>query len=220
MSDYIPDADADFRDWLDQFVTYMEAHLADLKLATTDVTPFTSLRTQYANALTANDTAQAQARAARSTKDRIRSEAEGLVRPMVTRIQGTAGVTDAHREGLGITVRSTTRAPVTAPTTRPTATIDTTHRLQHTINFGDEGTPGSRAKPDGVLGCEIWMKVDGPPPVDPGELRYVATDTRTPYVVDFDGANGGKTAYYMLRWMSTRGEAGPWSLTVSATISA
>ena len=112
------------------------------------------------------------------------------------------------------------RSRVAAPTTRPVATIDTTQRMQHTVTFVDELTPASRAKPDGVMGCEIWMKVDGPPPTDPSELKYLATDTRTPYVVEFDGAQAGKIAYYMLRWVSTRGEQGPWSQTVSATITA
>jgi hypothetical protein len=27
------------------------------------------------------------------------------------------------------------------------------------------------AKPDGVLGCEIWVKVGGVPPTDPSELQ-------------------------------------------------
>ena len=58
------------------------------------------------------------------------------------------------------------------------------------------------------------------PPADPSELKYLATDTRTPYVVDFEGAQGGKPAYYMMRWVSKRGETGPWSQTVSATITA
>jgi hypothetical protein len=37
---------------------------------------------------------------------------------------------------------------------------------------------------------------------------------------EFTGPDGGKTAHYMLRWLSTRGEAGPWSETASATIGA
>jgi hypothetical protein len=81
-------------------------------------------------------------------------------------------------------------------------------------------TPTSRAKPGGALGCEIWVKVDGPPPTDPSELKYLATDTRSPYLAEYDGAQAAKIAYYMLRWASTRGEQGPWSQTVSATITA
>ena len=33
-------------------------------------------------------------------------------------------------------------------------------------------------------------------------------------------ADAGQAAHYMLRWLSTRGEAGPWSETASATIGA
>ena len=59
-----------------------------------------------------------------------------------------------------------------------------------------------------------------PTPVDSNELIFLATDTRTPYVANFDGADGNKVAHYMLRWESTRGEIGPWSETASATIGA
>jgi len=133
-------------------------------------------------------------------------------------MQSSPQVTDAQRQSLGLNVRSTTRTAVGAPTSRPVATIDTSHRLRHTINFVDELTPTSRAKPDGTQGCEIWMKVGDPPPAGPNDVRYLALDTRTPYTVDFEASDAGKTAYYMLRWTSTRSEAGPWSATVSGTI--
>ncbi|HUU97783.1 MAG TPA: hypothetical protein VM487_18765 [Phycisphaerae bacterium] len=51
-----------------------------------------------------------------------------------------------------------------------------------------------------------------PPPVDPGELTFLSLDTRTPYVADFPGEDGGKTAHYMLRWVATTGEKGPPAL--------
>ena len=49
-------------------------------------------------------------------------------------------------------------------------------------------------------------------------MTYVATDTATPYVLDFDGSKGCKTVYFWLRWVNTRGETGPWSTTVSALV--
>jgi hypothetical protein len=55
-------------------------------------------------------------------------------------------------------------------------------------------------------------------PVDPSDYAFIALDTSTPYVLDFAGADAGKTAHYILRWVSTRGQKGPWSETVSATI--
>jgi hypothetical protein len=44
--------------------------------------------------------------------------------------------------------------------------------------------------------------------------------TRTPAVAEFAGPDAGKTAHYIVRWLSTRGEAGPSSETASAPIGA
>ena len=52
----------------------------------------------------------------------------------------------------------------------------------------------------------------------PGELTFLLLSTRTPAAAEFTGPDGGKTAHYMVRWLSTRGDAGPWSETASATI--
>ena len=70
-----------------------------------------------------------------------------------------------------------------------------------------------------MRGCQIWVKI-GSPAADPKELTFIATDTKSPYVLQFDGADGGKLAYYWLRWENTRGETGPWSDVVVATVPA
>ena len=217
MADYLPDSDTDFTAWMQNFITYANANLSALGLTAADLTPIQNAETSWETATAANVTAQAQAQSARQTKDDARSRQENLVRPLVAQLQASQTVTDAQRQALQLNVRSATRTPAPTPTSRPVATIDTSHRLQHTISFVDELTPTSRAKPDGVTGCEIWVKI-GDTPSDPSELKYLATDTRSPYVAEFDGADAGKTAYYMLRWVNSRGERGPWSQTVSATI--
>jgi hypothetical protein len=70
------------------------------------------------------------------------------------------------------------------------------------------------------LSAEIWVKVGDPAPTDPSQCVFLALDTRTPYTADYAGTDAGKVAHYMLRWVNTRGEKGPWSETVSATIGA
>jgi predicted phage tail protein len=40
----------------------------------------------------------------------------------------------------------------------------------------------------------------------------------TPYLAEYTGAQAGQMVYYWLRWVNTRGEKGPWSEPVSATI--
>ena len=221
MPDYIPRPDGGFDAWQANFVTYASANAAALGLdPLVDIPPLTAAQGTWSTDYAANTTAQAAAQAARQAKEAARSAFEGVIRPLVGVLQASAAVDDTERKALGITVPDTTPTPVGPPTSRPVVTVDTSQRLQHTIEFGDELTPTSRAKPDGVRGAQIWVKIGDPPPVDPDELTFLATDTRTPYVANFDGADGNKVAHYMLRWESTRGDVGPWSETASATIGA
>lgn len=217
-TDYIPSSDGDFNAWLQNFVNYVVTNSVDLGVSAGEVTALRNARTDWVSQYAANGTAQAAATSARQAKDDSRDNAESLLRPLVGGLQSRTTVTDAQRQAMGITVRATTRTAVGPPTTKPVATIDTSQRLRHTISFFDELTPDSRAKPDGVQGCEIWTKIGNSAPAGPDDVKYLALDTRTPYLTEFDAADAGKTAYYMLRWVSTRGEPGPWSQTVSATI--
>ena len=86
------------------------------------------------------------------------------------------------------------------------------------VHFVDSATPGSKAKPPGVEGCQLWLFIGTTPPTDVSQMRYTATDTKTPYRFDFEPGDAGKTAYWWLRWVNTKGEVGPWSAVVSATI--
>ncbi len=81
----------------------------------------------------------------------------------------------------------------------------------------NDATGNGNAKPEGAMGCEIWVKV-GSAPADPSELHFLGLDTRTPCTAEYGGEDAGKTAHYMLRWVNSKGEQGPWSQTVSATI--
>ncbi len=130
-----------------------------------------------------------------------------------------SALTTQDRTVLRLSEPSSSRTPAPQPTTKPQGRVDASKRLEHTVHFFDENTPNSRAKPDGVRGCQIWCKV-GSPAADPAELSYLATDTASPYVVHFNGADAGKVVYYWLRWENTRGEVGPWSDVIMATVSA
>jgi len=218
MSDYLPVSDTDFTVWMQNFISYANANLSAIGLTAADLTPIQNAEAAWETAYTANVTAQAQAQSTRQAKDDARSEQVSLVRALVARIQASKTVTDAQRQALQLNVRSATRTPVGAPSSRPIAQVDISQRLRHTLSFMDELTPTSRAKPTGIIGCEIWNKIGGAPPVDPSEMTYLATDTRSPYTVEFDGSDAGKTVYYMLRWVNSRGERGPWSQTFSAMI--
>ena len=48
--------------------------------------------------------------------------------------------------------------------------------------------------------------------------RRLSNASKTPQPEEFTDAQVGQTASYWLRWVSTRGEKGPWCESVSATI--
>ncbi len=221
MPDYIPSADGEFDAWQSNFVTYATANAAALGLdPLVDIPPLAAAQSTWTTDYAANTAAQAAAQAARQAKVGARSAFVDVIRPLVGVLQASADVDDTERAALGITVPDTKPTPVGPPTSRPVAVVDTSQRLQHTIEFVDETTLTSKAKPAGVRGAQIWVKIGDPPPVDPNELTFLGTDTRTPYLASFDGADANKVAHYMLRWESSRGETGPWSETASATIGA
>lgn len=220
MADYIPGSDGAFDTWQDVFVAYATANVVALGIDPVDAATLVTARADWASALTAHGTAQASAQSARQSKDDARNGLETLVRSLVRQMQSNPAVTDIQREAMGITVYDATRTAAPSPTTRPVVTVDSAQRLRHVIAFADEATPTKKAKPAGVMGAELWVKIGDPAPTTPSELSFLSVDTRTPYTADFDGADGGKTAHYMLRWTNTRGEKGPWSETASATIGA
>jgi hypothetical protein len=219
VADYIPQSDGLFQAWQNNFVAYAVANAAALGLdPLTDIPPLTAAQTVWDADYPAHTTAQAAAQSARQAKDAARSSFEGVLRSLVARLQASPDVDDAERQALGITVRDVTPTAAGVPTTRPLVTVNTSQRLRHVIAFVDELTPTKKAKPAGVMGAEVWVKVGDPAPVDPSELTFLALDTRTPYTADYTGGDANKTAHYMLRWVNTRGEKGPWSETASATI--
>ncbi|MCH8274140.1 MAG: hypothetical protein IH851_05060 [Armatimonadetes bacterium] len=218
MPDYIPPGDSQFDAFQTNFADYVNANMAALGLVLGDLAVLNTLRTAWETSYPAHVTAQAAAQAARQTKQTDRETYETEIRRLVNTLQASSEVDDTERQAMGITVRDTTPTPVAAPTTRPVLQADTSQRLRVGISFVDELTPTSRARPDGVMGCEIYMKIGGTPPTDLDDMEFVALDTRSPHTIDFDGADANQPVYFIGRWVSTRGEPGPISETVTATV--
>jgi hypothetical protein len=220
MPDYIPSGDADLNSWMNTFMSALDSRRAALGVTEAEFNRLATAHDAWIAAFNQHKQAQAAASSASQAKDLARENVVREVRATARRLQSHPSMQDPDRAALGLTVPAGTRTPPPTPTTRPVARLDTTLRLRHTISFADEATPNSRAKPEGVRGCEIWVKVGDPPPTDPSQLSFLALDTASPYVAEYRGEDAGKIAYYMLRWVNTREEKGPWSMTFSAAIQA
>ena len=219
MADYIPHNDAEFNLWQTNLIEIVNANLNNWGIPADDFAALVAKQTIWNTAFAKASNKQNRTSADVQEKTDARDAYEKDQRSFIAQwLANNTKVSNSDRERMGLTVKSGTRTPVPAPVTLPVGNIDFSTRLQHTISYYDQSTPRSKAKPAGVHGCEIWMKIDGASPVDASELSYVATDTSSPYTVNFEGKYAGKIVYYWLRWVNTHGERGPWSSTISAMV--
>lgn len=219
MPDYIPQTDADMNVWQGNLLAIVEPNLTAWGIPTEDFSAVKAKQSTWTTAYAKASNKQNRTAADVSAKEEAGTDYKKTIRSFVAQwLANNAKVADADRTRMGLTVKTGTRTLTPIPTTYPIGTIDFSVRLQHSIHFYDEASAHSNAKPVGVHGCEVYMKIDGDAPKDPSELTYVGTCTASPYILKFDGAKAGKMIYYWLRWVNTRGECGPWSTVLNAMV--
>jgi hypothetical protein len=220
MPDFIKSNDNDYAKQLNIFTEYVKANAATVGVTPTEATGLDTARTAYTTSLGIFNTAATTANSLCQTKDTNRAAVETIHRGLNKRFQANPAITPAQKTAMQLNVPSDTRTRAAVPTTRPVATIGSGGHLRHIITYRDETTPGSKAKPAGVVGAEVWGGITAqgaPPPAAPDAYTMLAQDS-SPHLVEQEAADTGKTAYYIMRWINTHGEQGPWSDAVSATI--
>ncbi len=85
------------------------------------------------------------------------------------------------------------------------------------LRFDDSDKASQSA---GMKSLEVMVYIGENPSRAPKQYRLATVASRTPAVITFDAEDGGKTANYLLRWLNTTDEPGPWSQVISATIPA
>ena len=221
MANTFPRGDNEFLAAIKVFYTYVDNNQASLSdFGAARVTSLKDLRDGFEASLQNQQQKDADAQAATAQKNIDRKTTEDAFNDAARDLKTDDAADAAAVEGAGLSLADDTPTASVAPTTRPIGSVDTSQRLEHRISFIDEkaATSQTRAKPDGVRACQIWVKIDGTAPTDVKECQFLAEDSATPYLAVYSGTDAGKTAYYILRWVSTRGETGPISETIAATI--
>lgn len=219
----IPRADGDFAAYANHYYEAVEKFWSVQGLDESDLKPLKDALAAWNAAYPKHVAAQNAAEAARQTKDQAKRALEGEIRPVTAFVQGYPKTTDADRATIGISVRDTGGTPTPAPASRPLVLIESGSRLTHRLRLVDESTPTRAARPRGTLGAEVYVAVvepQGIPPADFAAYRFVRTVTRGTADVTFEAAQGGQRAAYLVRWVSSTGEPGPWGETVTATVAA
>jgi hypothetical protein len=150
-------------------------------------------------------------------KTEARNVYEPALRTLVQNLEHNTRVTNEERAAMGIVIPSKNRKPLPLAGKYPAFKLDSSVIRCLGVDFQDFDSP-SRAKPHGVHGAEIRWAILDAAPASVNELVHSNFDTRTPYVLQFEENERGKTVYFCLRWESNTGEKGPWSEIVSAII--
>lgn len=214
-----PQSEGKFDLWVRNLGKVMLANRERYGLTEAQVTRLEELVAQWDEDYEAAERARDTARGATEKKNETRKTLTGEVRLLARLIQANPDVTDEARRDAGLPVHKTHRTPAGTPKSAPMCQVIATDRLEHMVSCVDSLAPTRQAKPHGVASCQIYVAIgDAAPKASEYNLAGVAT--RTPHKVTFRDADGGKTAHYLLRWANAKGQTGPWSHGVSATIPA
>lgn len=222
MRDYIPSMEAEFDAWVENFFIYIGAHDEHLGFQFGELDQLTALKPEWTAAYAAHKAAQAAALGATSVKDARKDALTECIRGLVKRIQAYPATTDVDRAAMGLHIPGSAMetASVDILADRPVPIIDSKYRQMHAIRVKNMTESGvSNARPAWAEGCEIWRKV-GDMPAGPQDLQYVCTLKSGTRTIEYTPEDAGKQAHYMLRWVSPKGETGPWTDTESVTIAA
>jgi hypothetical protein len=217
MKDYVPDKDLEFDAWQHIVMNTSKENATTWAIEAADITSLEVWQAAWVEKFAKVHSPEGRHKGDVPEKNDARRKYKKELRKFIRHnLSSNPLVPLGDRERMGLTIRKGTRTPSVAPKTCPVATIDFSVRLEHSIGFVDEAGKG-KAKPKGVYGCQIWIKV-GEAPNDFTELTFVAMCTKTPYRHQFESADIGKTAHYRLCWVNARGKEGPWSSVVDATV--
>jgi len=219
MPDYMPGSDPEFDLWQKRLVRITKENQAIWVISVNKLEPLESKQVLWDTAFSKASNKQGRTAADVQAKNDAGYEYKKEIRKFVIEnLSYNGNVSDSDRTLMGLTVKSGTRIAAPVPTTSPLGTVDFAVRLQHTLHLSDQATPQSKAKPTGVHGCEVWSKLGGEAPKDASELSYQGVSTTNSFTMTYEGKQANTMAYYWLRWVNTRGEYGPWSVTVSSII--
>lgn len=217
MADFIPSGDAEFDAMLTLLANTVNTNAAAYGEDLGSLTALNTARSAWALAWPNYNNALAQAEGATATKVSARTDVEAELRALNRRVQARDTVTDTAKLQAGLPVHDPSNSPLPPPTSAPLLQVDTSQRLMHTISFRDAANPNRRGKPPGVFGCSLYVKI-GTPPANLADATFVAVDTRSPYLFEFEPEDAGKIAYWIACWVNPRQDTGPCSETVAATI--
>jgi hypothetical protein len=214
---YLPKKDAELVTWSNHFASNVEQNAYTWEIPNDEVA---ALKQAAADFETLHKQADSPDRTKTivAAKNVARAALAGKIQGMVDFRLKNPVITDPELVELGLHPRDKTPTRIPAPTTHPKGYLHALDVRRVLVDFQDQNSSESKAKPYGVNGAVIIYAVRDTPPVNHADLTRSTLATRTPHTLEFAEEERGKTLYIALCWQNERGEKGPWGEIMSAII--
>lgn len=143
--------------------------------------------------------------------------ARAAAQTLAMKIQGYPPLTNAQQASLGLTQTTNTRTPVPTPTDQPVAAVNRLLPLEIELRVKSLALDSARL-PVGAIGYQVYRKIAETAPVSIDDCDYRGVTGRRFYNDNFDGADAGKSVFYLLRYVTRTGLTGPTSAMLATTI--
>lgn len=220
MPDVPPQSDQGLNAFAANFDAKITATPTAYGLLASDATAYHGLATDYAARLATALNPTTRTKVTVAAKNTSKAALTARSRALAKIVNAYPPITNAQRAELGLNPRDSTPTPIPPPATRPLISFEGGGPLISNLRIVDEFSPSSRAKPPGTIGCELWVKIGGTAPLSIDDCRYEGLATRNQASVVFAPGSGNQTCYAIGRWINERGQPGPASNVVSASIAA
>jgi hypothetical protein len=219
LAPYIPAKNANLLSWALNFKTLISASPSTYGLMSGDATTISAQYTALAAAYALITSPSTKTAATVSAFNTAKVNALAVWRPYAQTISLNAGVSPTNKTALGVNPRTSTPLPITAPTTHPVLTPVSTSTAGTIIRYRDSvASPSVKAKPYGVIAVQVYGMPSATAVTDPTTLTYLGNQTKSPWTQLLGSTAAGKTAYFAARYITRKGQVGPWSPIVSYVV--
>jgi hypothetical protein len=219
LAPYIPPRDTDFSAWLLNFSTLITASPSTYGLLSSDAVTIAALYASWLAAYTPVTSPSTRTAALVSAKNTVKVTVLSQVRVYAQQISLNPGVASGDKTALGVNPRTSTPSPVTPATTNPVLMIQYGGMLALAIRYRDSAaSPSVKSKPYGSIACQVRYAVSTTPVTDVTLLTGLQVATKSPFIIQFAPADGGKQCYLAARWQTRTGGYSPWSPVINFTV--
>lgn len=148
-------------------------------------------------------------------KDDAKKALTAVIRPLVKRIQGWSGMTNAKRALLQITIADVDPTPVPVPDTAPLIQFESVVGNQVTLRLRDADST-RRGRPPYVTGATVFSYVGEAAPADISDWKFEGNIKDTVTTIDIPATVPPNTkVFFTSFWRNNRDESGPATSPVS-----